>query len=115
MSLKKYNCCDEGHSSDFEYVCLKEKRVFCIKCWFKLEHFRHCQSSRCGQYHKIAHLALNRALEYKNSKIMEEMCANQITYEALRVRFLQLNFQVTEILKDFVEQKMPLLFWGTVN
>lgn len=31
------------------------------------------------------------------------------------MRFLQLNFQVTEILKEFVEQKMPLLFLGMIN
>lgn len=43
------------------------------------------------------------------------MCESHPSYEALRVRFLQLNFQVTEILKEFVEQKMPLLLWGMVN
>lgn len=43
------------------------------------------------------------------------MSESHKTYEALRVRFLQLNFQVTEILKEFVEQKMPLLFWGMAN
>jgi hypothetical protein len=86
-----------------------------MKCWFRTEHFRYCYSSRCGQYDKIAHLVLNRALEYKNSKLLESMCESHPSYEALRVRFLQLNFQVTEILKEFVEQKMPLLLWGMVN
>ena len=61
MSLKKYLACDQSHYNDFQYVCLKEKRVFCLKCWCKFEHFRICQSSRCGQYSKIAHLALNRS------------------------------------------------------
>jgi hypothetical protein len=47
-------------------------------------------------------LVLNRGLEYKNSILMEHMASNQSTYEALRVQFLQLNFKVTETLKDFV-------------
>ncbi len=43
------------------------------------------------------------------------MCATPDLYENLRVRFLQINFQVTEAMKQFVEEKMPLLLWGMTN
>lgn len=89
--------------------------MFCAKCWFKSEHYRFCLSTRCGLYTKIAHLALNRALEFKNSKLLEQMSSSGPTYESYRLKFLQLNYQISDSVKDFVEQKMPLLLWGMTN
>jgi hypothetical protein len=47
--------------------------------------------------------------------LLEALCGSKETYEQLRVRFLQLNFQISEMMKEFVEQKMPLLLWSMIN
>ena len=100
MNFNNFVKCSEEHENDYEFCCLRDKKIFCSECWYK-HHALRCPSSRCGHYEKLAHLVIDRVLEMKTLFYTSEMSSSLEKYKIFRNNIIRMkDFFVDNFKKE---------------
>lgn len=112
MGLNKFEQCSPSHATDFEYCCFRSNKVFCQSCWCRDSHPYKCHSTRCGHYEKLAHLVIDKTLEMKVMHHTAGMSSAKDKFDIFCKQFFQLKETITTIIKQDIENKLPLFMWS---